>query len=200
MRALNRAALELAVGLALPATLGLIVLGEPIVRLLFEHGAFTASDAAATAQMLLWLALGLPAHVLVKALSPAFFARHDTLDAAAWRRLRAWPSRSCWQSSSARYSGPAGIAAAIAFGAWSNALALIRRGAATFGFSIDAAARRRLPRIVGAALAMGGLLWLATRLHAGSRTAMDSRQAIASRNADIMRDWRSTACYWPCSA
>ena len=34
--------LELAVGLALPATLGLIVLSEPIVRLLFEHGAFTA--------------------------------------------------------------------------------------------------------------------------------------------------------------
>jgi len=38
---------------------------------------------------------------------------------------------------------------------------LIRRGAATFGFSIDAAARRRLPRIAAAALAMGGLLWLA---------------------------------------
>ena len=42
--------LELAVGLALPATLGLIVLSEPIVRLLFEHGAFTAADTAATAR------------------------------------------------------------------------------------------------------------------------------------------------------
>ena len=71
--------LELAVGLALPATLGLIVLGEPIARMLFQHGVFTASDTAATAQALKWLALGLPAHVLVKALSPAFFARHDTL-------------------------------------------------------------------------------------------------------------------------
>ena len=71
--------LELAVGLALPAMLGLIVLSEPIVRLLFEHGAFTAADTAATAQALTWLALALPAHVLVKALSPAFFAREDTL-------------------------------------------------------------------------------------------------------------------------
>ena len=71
--------LELAVGLALPATLGLIVLSEPIVRLLFEHGAFTAADTAATARALMWLALGLPAHVLVKALSPAFFAREDTM-------------------------------------------------------------------------------------------------------------------------
>ena len=46
--------------------------------MLFEHGVFTASDTAATAQALMWLALGLPAHVLVKALSPAFFAREDT--------------------------------------------------------------------------------------------------------------------------
>jgi putative peptidoglycan lipid II flippase len=62
-----------------------------------------------------------------------------------------------------RLFGPSGIAASIALGAWSSALALIRRGAATFGFSIDAAARRRLPRIVAAALAMGGLLWLMAR-------------------------------------
>ena len=59
--------------------------------------------------------------------------------------------------------GVGGIAASIALGAWSNALALIRSGATTFGFSIDAAARRRLPRIVASALAMGGALWLAAR-------------------------------------
>jgi putative peptidoglycan lipid II flippase len=43
------------------------------------------------------------------------------------------------------------------------AFSLIRRGAATFGFSIDAGAKRRLPRIALAALAMGALLWLAAR-------------------------------------
>jgi len=37
-----------------------------------EHGAFTALDTAATAHALMWLALGLPAQVLVKALSPHF--------------------------------------------------------------------------------------------------------------------------------
>ena len=71
-------ALELAVGLALPAMLGLIALSEPIVRLLFERGAFTATDTQSTSQALIFLALGLPAHVLVKALSPAFFARENT--------------------------------------------------------------------------------------------------------------------------
>jgi putative peptidoglycan lipid II flippase len=63
-----------------------------------------------------------------------------------------------------RLFGASGIAASIALGAWSSALALIRRGSSTFGFSIDAAARRRLPRIAAAATAMAGLLWLAMRL------------------------------------
>ena len=74
--------LELAVGLALPATLGLIVLSEPIVRMLFEHGAFTASRYRGDRAGADVAGAGLPAHVLVKALSPAFFAREDTLHAA----------------------------------------------------------------------------------------------------------------------
>jgi putative peptidoglycan lipid II flippase len=151
--------LELAVGLALPATLGLIVLSGPIVRLLFEHGAFTAADTAATAQALMLLALGLPAHVLIKALSPAFFARNDTLTPLL-ATLKGFPLAIVLALVLGRLLGADGIAASIALGAWSSALALMRRGAATFGFSIDAAARRRLPRIVAAALAMGGLLWL----------------------------------------
>ena len=44
--------------------------------------------------------------------------------------------------------GASGIAAGIALGAWSSAFTLIRGIAAGFGFSIDDAARRRLPRIV----------------------------------------------------
>ena len=151
--------LELAVGLAVPATLGLAILSEPVVRMLFEHGVFTASDSAATAQALRWLALGLPAHVLFKALSPAFFARDDTLTPLV-ATLKGFAVALVLSVVLGQIFGPAGIAASIAIGAWSGALALIRRGAVSFGFSIDAAARRRLPRIVAAASAMGGLLWL----------------------------------------
>ena len=152
--------LELAIGLALPAMLGLIVLGEPIVRMLFQHGAFSAQDSAATAQALTFLALGLPAHVLVKALSPAFFAREDTMT-PLWATLKGFAVALVLSVLLGQVYGAAGIAAAIAFGAWSNAFSLVRGGAATSGFSIDAAARRRLPRIAAAALVMGGLLWLA---------------------------------------
>jgi putative peptidoglycan lipid II flippase len=152
--------LELAVGLALPATLGLMVLGKPIVRMLFEHGAFTAADTAGTAQALIWLALGLPAHVLIKALSPAFFAREDTL-APLLATLKGLAVTILLAIVLGQLFGASGIAASIAFGAWNNALALIRRGTMTFGFSIDAAARRRLPRIAAAALGMAALLYLA---------------------------------------
>jgi putative peptidoglycan lipid II flippase len=75
--------------------------------------------------------------------------------------------------------GTNGIAASLACGAWSSALALIRRGSASFGFSIDPIARRRLPRIVVAALAMGALLWLSAPFAPGlDATAHGLTQAV----------------------
>jgi putative peptidoglycan lipid II flippase len=155
--------LELAVGLALPATLGLIVLSEPVVRMLFEHGLFTATDTVGTAHALMLLALALPAHVLVKALSPAFFARDDTTT-PLMATLKGFAVAIVLAIVLGHVYGVSGIAASIVLGAWSSAFTLIRGIAAGFGFSIDDACRRRLPRIVVAALAMGGLLWAATRL------------------------------------
>jgi putative peptidoglycan lipid II flippase len=152
-------ALELAVGLALPATLGLIVLSQPIVQLLFEHGAFTPNDTKATAQALALLALGLPAHVLIKTLSPAFFARGDT-KTPMLATLKGVTVAIVAAIVFGRIFGANGVAAAIALGAWSSAFALIRRASASFGFSIDPAAKRRLPRIVLATVTMGALLWL----------------------------------------
>jgi putative peptidoglycan lipid II flippase len=151
-------ALELATGLALPATAGLIALSEPTVRVLFEHGAFSASDTRSTAQALIWLALGLPAHVLVKSLSPAFFAREDTIGPLL-SALKGIAVAVVFAVLLGHFFDTSGIAAAIAIGAWSNASSLIRRGRVAFGFSLDESARRRLPRILLAALLMGGLLW-----------------------------------------
>jgi putative peptidoglycan lipid II flippase len=58
----------------LPAMVGLIVLAPPIVRLLFEHGRFTAADTAATAAALQLYALGLIGYSAVRILSPVFYA------------------------------------------------------------------------------------------------------------------------------
>src|ERR1700759_1265923 len=160
-------ALELAAVPARPAMLGLIVLSAPIVRLLFEHGAYTAADTASPAQALVWLALGLPAHVAVKALSPAFFAREDT-----WTPLLATLKGFVFAIALAlllgHFQGVAGIAMGLTFGAWSTASSLLRQGATSFGLSLDTDARRRLPRILAAALIMGGMLWLASGMTAGT--------------------------------
>lgn len=154
--------LELAAGLALPAAFGLFVLSEPIVKMLFEHGAFTVGDSAATARALMWLALGLPAHVLFKALAPAFFARENTVTPLA-SVLKGVALATAAAFLLGHFYGPEGIAAAISLGAWSSTLSLLREGATRFGFSLDIAARKRLPRIAAAALAMGALLWLAAQ-------------------------------------
>jgi len=171
-------ALELALALALPATLGLVVLSEPIVRLLFEHGAFTTEDTRATAQALVWLALALPAHVLTKALSPSFFAREDTatpLKASIIGLAIAVAAAFLLD----RPFGASGIAAGVALGAWASAAYLIRSGAAAFGFSLLAATPGRLSRIAAAAFLMAGLLYLATRLPVLHSPAHRLAQAFA---------------------
>jgi len=64
--------------LALPAAAGLIALAEPIIRVLFERGAFSAADTSATASALICFSAGLPAFILIKVFQPGFFAREDT--------------------------------------------------------------------------------------------------------------------------
>jgi len=71
-------AAELAMLLCLPAALALAVSALPLVSAIFEAGRFNANDASNTALTLSLIALGLPAYVLVKVLTPGFYARRDT--------------------------------------------------------------------------------------------------------------------------
>ena len=66
--------LTLMLMLNVPATVGLIVLSAPIVRLIFEHGAFTAADTLATAAALQLYAVGLVGYSIVRITSPVFYA------------------------------------------------------------------------------------------------------------------------------
>jgi putative peptidoglycan lipid II flippase len=60
--------------LNVPATVGLIVLAEPIIRLMYERGAFLPSDTVAAAGALQFYALGLLGYSVVRIASPAFYA------------------------------------------------------------------------------------------------------------------------------
>jgi putative peptidoglycan lipid II flippase len=74
---MNRA-LELVLLFGLPCTAALCVIAEPIIRVLYQHGAFTAADMVATKNALIAFTLGLPAFLAVKIFAPGFFANHDT--------------------------------------------------------------------------------------------------------------------------
>ncbi len=60
--------------LTVPSTVGLVVLAEPIIGLIYQHGRFTASDTDATAWALTGYAIGLYAYSGVKVAAPAFYA------------------------------------------------------------------------------------------------------------------------------
>ena len=64
--------------ITIPAALGLMILREPIIRVLFQHGQFIAASTRLTARALLYYAVGLPALASVKLIVPAFYSTRDT--------------------------------------------------------------------------------------------------------------------------
>ena len=67
-------ALRLVMLLTIPSAIGLIILAEPIVSLIYEHGRFTADSTLQTAGALRWYAVGLVGYASIKVLAPAFYA------------------------------------------------------------------------------------------------------------------------------
>ncbi len=70
--------LEFVLFLTLPAAVGLWVLSEPIIRVLYERGAFVEENTAIVASILAIYGIGLPGFVMIKALQPGYYAREDT--------------------------------------------------------------------------------------------------------------------------
>jgi putative peptidoglycan lipid II flippase len=79
MRGTLAATLRVVFSLSLPATVGLLVLGRPLVGLLFERGAFEATSTDAVAWAVGFYALGLVGHAGLEIIARAFYALHDTL-------------------------------------------------------------------------------------------------------------------------
>ncbi|HWB45812.1 MAG TPA: murein biosynthesis integral membrane protein MurJ [Hyphomicrobiaceae bacterium] len=152
--------LEFAMLLTIPAAVALAVIPTPIVRGLFERGAFTPADTPATAYALGIFALGLPSFVMIKVFSPAYFAREDT----------ATPMRYAVISLTANTLGSValfftfraagimphlGIAAATTLGGWLNALLLYATLVSRGHFVPDARFKRSLPLSLLASAVMG---------------------------------------------
>lgn len=153
-------AVEIALWLTLPAAAAAVAIPETLTRALFERGAFTDSDAVATAAALAAYGAGLPAFVLNKALAPGYFARADTKSPAraaamsvglniALGLILMWPL------------GHVGLALATTLAAWAQtawlAAGLLRRG----WYAPGAGSAARLAGMIAAAAVMAGALLFA---------------------------------------
>jgi putative peptidoglycan lipid II flippase len=155
--------LELALFLTLPAAAAFIFAAEPIIRGVLQHGAFHEVDTIRCAWALSAFSLGLPSYVLVKVLTPGFYARADTKTPV---RLAIW-------SMAVNLAGnlilipllgrfgfghvgpPLATALSSTVNVWMLWTVLRRRG----HFETDARLRRRAPRMALAAALMGVALF-----------------------------------------
>ncbi len=151
--------LELALLLTLPATVALVICGEPIVAALFGYGRYHASDIHATAQALAAFSIGLPSYVLVKVLTPGYYARQDTRTPVRYAMLSMLVNLvgNLILIPTIAHMGPP-LATAIASTVNVTMLYVTLRRRAHF--QPDARLLRRAPRLALAALAMGVVLYL----------------------------------------
>ena len=63
----------------LPASFGLAILGEPIIKILFQRGEFTTYSTAITSSALFFYSFGLYAYSGIKLLVTCFYSMHDTM-------------------------------------------------------------------------------------------------------------------------
>lgn len=74
----SSSAVRMVIFITLPISVGMIVLRYPLIRVLFEHGVFTAEDTLATAIPLLYFAVGISAQSVIQILPRMFYALQDT--------------------------------------------------------------------------------------------------------------------------
>ena len=173
LNSLNRG-MEFVLLLTLPAAAALLAVPTPIITVLFQGGAFDVHDTLPTVYTLMAFSAGLPAYVLVKILTPGFFARQDTRTPVRFTMICLvinFVLNVILMLSLMPYGiGHVGLALSTATAAWVNvgllAVTLHRRG----HFRPDAQLRKRIIAVIASCAGMAaGLLaiahWLAPYFH-----------------------------------
>jgi len=148
--------------LTLPATVALIIISEEIARGLFERGAYTAFDARQTGYAAALFALGLPAFVLTKVLTPGFFADEDSKTPLRFS-LWAMGINTVLSLIGVWIIGWLAIPIATAIASWIN-IWMLWRVLRVRGYGADLRLWQRIKRMAAASLVMGlvlvGASWL----------------------------------------
>ena len=157
MRSMNRAA-EISAFLTMPAAIALAVMPEFLIAGLFERGLFTSVDTVQAAKALRMFALGLPAFVLLKVLTPAFFARENTKTPMVFAGLSAVINLVVGASLFFTI-GFYGLALGTTIAAWTNVICLAVVLMRDKLFILDKRLMTKLPRIFLASAIMGLVLY-----------------------------------------
>jgi putative peptidoglycan lipid II flippase len=157
--------LRTVITLAVPATVGLIVLGRPLLALLYQRGAFDAAATEAVYVALRFYALGLTAHICLELAARTFFAQQDTITPL----LLAAASAAANILLAALLMAPlghGGLALANSVAVTLEVLALLILLQRRLGRVLDRDFGSLLARLLVASAAMGGAVLLLTT-HAG---------------------------------
>ncbi|MEN9630768.1 MAG: hypothetical protein RJA10_3996, partial [Pseudomonadota bacterium] len=117
--------LRLVLLLALPCAVALLVFAEPLVAVLFHHGAFSAHDVAQTAMALRGYGCGLLGIIAVKVLAPGFYAQQDVRTPVRIA-IGVLLATQVMNALLVPWLGPSALALSIGLGALGNAAFLLR--------------------------------------------------------------------------
>lgn len=146
-------AIELAMLFTFPATAALMICAPAFVNAFFLGGQFDDGDAAITSRVLAALVAGLPAYVLIKVLTPAFFARKDT-KTPVYAAAIVLTFFITFNALLIDRLGIVGIASATAIGAWLNVVMLYTILQKRGHYRLDG---RLIMRLLGQLLATGAM-------------------------------------------
>jgi putative peptidoglycan lipid II flippase len=149
--------IEYALLLTLPATVALMAIPDAIVIVLYQRGAFGAAASFATSWAVSIYSIGLPAYVLVKALTPGFYAREDTATPFRYAMI-SLASNTVLSFTLFQFMSYAGIALATALASWLNVGMLSWRLHRRGHLKLDSQLLRNVPRVLLCSLAMGAAL------------------------------------------
>lgn len=144
------------------STVGLVVLAEPIVSLIYEGGRFTAADTSAVAEILRAYALGLVPYSMVKIVAPAFYAT-DRPRLPLVASVSAIAATIAFNAVFYRELGPPGLALGTSLGALVNVGLLRLFFVRTVGPLARPGRARELGWLLLANAVMGGVLFAAWR-------------------------------------
>jgi putative peptidoglycan lipid II flippase len=186
MRALQanlRRGLRLVLFLTIPSTVGLALLGVPIIRVIFQHGKFSADATLQTAHALSGYAVGLVAYAAIKVLAMPFYAL-KRVRVPVIASLTAVAANLVWNVATYRTFGHVGLALGTSIAALANFIVL----AVAFQTQIKGLLTRDLLlpllRILVASAAMGAAVWFVSRA-IESRTAGVTSTAVFAFQAFV---------------